>query len=168
MEENKWSKAVVKPAVSGGAYNTWDTAIGTAGSDEMHFSELLKAGNVIVQQFVEEIITNGELSLVFFNKKFSHAICKKAKPGDFRVQTQFGGTAEAIQPANALLKHSLSILNSISEQLLYARVDGVVRDDGKFVLMELELIEPGLSVASNDRACENFYVALEEILNTRN
>ncbi len=106
--------------------------------------------------------------MVFFNKRFSHAICKKAKQGDFRVQTQFGGTAEAIQPDKTILIQAADLLNSITEPLLYARVDGVVTDEGKFLLMELELIEPSLSVFSNDKACENFYAALVEILAIKN
>jgi len=168
LQDNGWSKAVVKPAISGGAYNTWVTDTGTAAADETRFRKLLQAGDVIIQIFVEEIITKGELSLVFFNKKFSHAICKKAKQGDFRVQTQFGGIAEAIQPDTTILMQAADLLNSINEPLLYARVDGVVADDGKFLLMELELIEPNLSVTSNDKACENFCVALAEIQAMKN
>ncbi|MEP7127861.1 MAG: hypothetical protein ABI729_03295 [Chitinophagales bacterium] len=160
MEDNGWKKAVVKPAISGGAYNTWITTSDTVATDEIRFAELLKTGEVIVQIFVEEIVTKGELSFIFFNKKFSHAICKKAKHGDFRVQTQFGGTAEAIQPDEAILIQASDLLNSIEEPLLYARVDGVVTDDGKFLLMELELIEPTLSVFISEKACENFYDAL--------
>ncbi|HVO73410.1 MAG TPA: hypothetical protein VMT35_05270 [Ignavibacteriaceae bacterium] len=164
MEDKGLRKAVVKPAVSGGAYNTWITSIDTADADQVRFTELLEKGDVIIQQFVEEIITKGELSLVFFNREFSHAFRKKVKPGDFRVQSQFGGTEEAIDPDDYVLNCSANILNSITGPLLYARVDGVIRDDGEFLLMELELIEPSLSVAGNDRACENFYAALIEIL----
>ncbi|MBK9732440.1 MAG: hypothetical protein IPO83_14390 [Chitinophagaceae bacterium] len=167
MEESGWSKAVVKPVISGGAYNTWVTTIDTVASDEIRFAELLKTGDVIVQIFVEEIVTKGELSFIFFNKKFSHAICKKAKHGDFRVQTQFGGTAEVIQPDAAILMQASELLSSIAEPLLYARVDGVVTDDGKFLLMELELIEPTLSFFINENACENFYDALVELSETK-
>ena len=168
MEANGWRKAVVKPAISGGAYNTWITTTDTAAADEMRFAALLHTGEVIVQAFVEEIVTKGELSLVFFNKKFSHAICKKARQGDFRVQTQFGGTAEAIQPDKAILIQATDLINSIAEPLLYARVDGVLIDNGRFLLMELELIEPSLSVSSHEKACENFYAALVELLAIEN
>lgn len=164
MKDNGWSKVVVKPAISGGAYNTWTANTDTVAADELRFAELLQAGDMIVQIFVEEIITEGELSLIFFNKRFSHAICKKARRGDFRVQTQFGGTAEAIEPDKIVLRQASELLNSIAEPLLYARVDGVVADDGKFLLMELELIEPSLSVFSNNKACANFYDALIEMI----
>lgn len=167
MEDNGWRKAVVKPTISGGAYNTWIVNMDTAAADQHRFAALQETGDVIVQVFVEEIITNGELSLVFFNKKFSHAICKKAKQGDFRVQTEFGGTAASIQPDKALLSQATDLINSIAEPLLYARVDGVVMEDGRFLLMELELIEPVLSVYSNEKACENFHAALVAILATK-
>ncbi len=164
LQKNNWNKAVVKPTISGGAYNTWITTIDTADNDQNHFVELLKTSDVIVQVFVEEIITNGEFSLIFFNKKFSHAICKRAKQGDFRVQVQFGGTTEAIEPDSTILTQATNLLYSIPETLLYARVDGVVTNDGNFLLMELELIEPVLFVSTNKKACENFYIALIEII----
>lgn len=163
LENNGWNKAVVKPAISGGAYNTWITNTDSAIEDETKFVALLKEGDVIVQSFVEEIVTKGELSLIFFNKKFSHAICKKVKKGDFRVQTQFGGTSEVIIPGENILMQATDMLNNIEEPLLYARVDGVVTDDGRFLLMELELIEPLLSVFIHDKACENFHDALIRI-----
>jgi glutathione synthase/RimK-type ligase-like ATP-grasp enzyme len=164
LKENGWNKAVVKPAISGGAYNTWVVSSSSASDDEIRFSELLQTGDIIVQSFVEEIVTKGELSLIFFNKVFSHAICKKVKTGDFRVQTQFGGTAEPIQPDKTILAQAEQLLLSIEEPLLYARVDGVASDNGEFLLMELELIEPGLSVFSNDKACENFHQGLLEVM----
>ena len=160
LQENNWNKAVVKPTISGGAYNTWIANIDTVDIDENRFAELLKNGDVIVQIFVEEIITKGELSLIFFNKKFSHAICKRVKQGDFRVQVQFGGTVEPIEPNELILTQATNLLNSIPETLLYARVDGVITNDGNFLLMELELIEPVLFVSTNNKACENFYNAL--------
>nr|MDQ3016487.1 hypothetical protein [Bacteroidota bacterium] len=138
LADHQWQKAVVKPAISGGAYNTWVTTKDSAADDETRFAELLKSGDVIVQIFVEEIITKGELSLIYFNKKFSHAILKRAKEGDFRIQTQFGGTAEIFQPTHSILRQATDLLNGVEESLLYARVDGVVTDDGRFLLMELE------------------------------
>jgi glutathione synthase/RimK-type ligase-like ATP-grasp enzyme len=160
LEKNGWEKAVVKPAISGGSYNTWVTTRASTMSDEQRFRDLLLSGNVIVQKFVEEIITKGEVSLIFFDKEFSHAICKKAKAGDFRVQSQFGGTVESVQPEANIISKATEIIRSVNEPLLYGRVDGVIADNGAFLLMELELIEPNLFVATNPKACENFYTAL--------
>jgi hypothetical protein len=41
---------------------------------------------VLVQPFLPEIQSTGELSLLFFDGTFSHAVCKRPKAGDYRVQ----------------------------------------------------------------------------------
>jgi glutathione synthase/RimK-type ligase-like ATP-grasp enzyme len=112
------------------------------GNDQQKLDRLVGKADVIVQKFVEEI-NEGEVSLLFFNKKFSHAVLKKARPDDFRVQNDFGGTAELFTPSRELITQGEKIVSSVSEPLLYARVDGVVVR-GRFILMELELIEPVL------------------------
>jgi len=83
MKTNGWEKAVVKPAVSGGSFNTWITTVSPTVADEQKFADMLRAGDVIVQKYMDEITTNGELSLMFFNKKFSHAVLKRARQGGF-------------------------------------------------------------------------------------
>jgi glutathione synthase/RimK-type ligase-like ATP-grasp enzyme len=163
LKSNSWTKAVVKPAISGGAYNTWVTTLETADSDESRFRKLLATGEIIVQKFVDDILTEGELSLIFFNKQFSHAIQKKPKAGDFRVQTQFGGSSVSIDPSKDVMEVATALIESIEEPLLYGRVDGVLTSDGNFLLMELELIEPVLSVFTDHNACEKFYRALMDL-----
>jgi len=49
---------------------------------------------------------------------------------------------------------------------LYARVDGIVRDD-QFVLMELELIEPNLFLANAAGAVDRFASAIARRLDQR-
>jgi glutathione synthase/RimK-type ligase-like ATP-grasp enzyme len=164
MNVNNWEKAVVKPAVSGGSFNTWTTTALNATADESRFAQMLQYGDVIVQEFMDEVITSGELSLMFFDKKFSHAVIKKAKLGDFRVQAQFGGISEPAFPEEAVLKNAAALLDIIKEPLLYARVDGIIANDGQFYLMELELIEPVLFLRSDENSCENFYNALRHLL----
>jgi len=159
----QWEKVVVKPAVSGGSFNTWVTTVSAAKSAQPEFESMLAGGDVIVQKFMNEIVGEGELSLMFFNKVFSHAVLKKASQGDFRVQSQFGGTVENVQPGDDIIQYATSLLDDIDEPLLYARVDGVV-SDGQFFLMELELIEPALFMAYHPNACENFFGALETLI----
>ncbi|WP_184549805.1 ATP-grasp domain-containing protein [Mucilaginibacter sp. FT3.2] len=161
--ENHWDKAVIKPAVSGGAYNTWIASESTAVSDSARLNELLKNGEYIVQKFVNEILTEGEISLIFFNKFFSHAILKKPKTGDFRVQTDYGGTSVDFYPGKKIIADAAAFLLHIREPLLYARVDGVIINND-FYLMELELIEPALFFTKNNNAPQNFYRAIVALL----
>jgi len=164
LKDNDWKKVVIKPAVSCGSFNTWIANSSPTAADELRFTEMLEKADVIVQKFMEEIITEGELSLIFFNKQFSHAISKRPKNGDFRVQLKFGGTTDPVVPGKKIVQQAANLLSSINESLLYARVDGVIAGEDKFYLMELELIEPRLSVSSNVKACENFYEALLQLL----
>ena len=53
---------------------------------------------MLVQPFFEQITSLGEASLMIFDGNFSHAILKRAKEGDFRVQDDFGGTVERYIP----------------------------------------------------------------------
>ena len=100
-------------------------------------------GDVLIQPFVPEVPRDGELSFVFLGKTFSHAVRKRARAGDFRVQTDFGGTVEPYTPPAALIAQAERIAFTLGEDWLYARVDGVIRD-GRLLLMELEATEPSL------------------------
>lgn len=164
LRENNWTKAVVKPAVSAGAFNTWTTTPETAGNDQQKLDTMLQDGDVFVQVFMNEIVEHGEVSLLFFNKQFSHAVVKNAAPGDFRIQTQYGGTITAVTPEPHTLQQAQHLLNGINEPLLYARADGIMGNDGNFYLMELELIEPRLYMAYGSQANENFFNALRAML----
>jgi len=149
---------VVKPTVSGGA---WNTVRGIPGDEafERAIAGLPKDYDYIVQDFVPEIASDGEWSLLFFDGEFSHAILKRAATGDFRVQSQFGGSIEQLEPGAEILasaRRALSAVDALGfEGHAYARVDGVVID-GKFRLMELEMIEPALFFAKRPDAAERF------------
>jgi len=163
LKDRSWNKTVVKPAVSAGAFNTWVTTTATAEADQEKLDAMLRESDVFVQRFMDEI-NDGELSLLFFNKKYSHTVRKNAAAGDFRIQTQYGGTITAITPAPEVLRAAEAVMALVEEPLLYARVDGLVGKDGKFYLMELELIEPRLYMAYGEHANANFYNALRELL----
>lgn len=98
-----------------------------------------------------------------FQKQYSHAVLKKAKPGDFRVQDDFGATVEVVAPGTALIEQAQQIINSINDPLLFARVDGIELD-GRLVLMELELIEPFLFLTNSPHAIERFARAILTLL----
>jgi len=152
------SKAVVKPAISADAHNTYVISPSTT----QYLSEcsaLLLQTDVLLQEFLEEIKTEGEWSLIFFDKQFSHALLKKPAEKDFRVQQLYGGeVVSADPPANVRLQAE-HILSLIEAPLVYARVDGVCRNN-RFVLMELELIEPSLYLAHSAQAAGLFAHAI--------
>lgn len=160
--QNKWEEIVIKPSVSATAYKTWrlkkeeipmlPEIIGNYSNDEI----------ILVQKFMPEIKSKGELSFIFFNKVYSHAVIKTAKAGDFRVQKNFGGETKQIEPSLELISQAQKFVEFIKEDLLYARVD-CVESGGKLFLMELELIEPELFFKYNNKAAHNFHNAFLEL-----
>jgi hypothetical protein len=159
LEEEGWIEAVVKPVVSASAENTWRTSSERASADEARFSNLVAREGVMVQRFVQPVQTEGEWSLCFFGGEFSHAVLKRPVPGDFRVQSEFGGTRSKVTPDPALIAEASAVLAAAPERCLYARVDGCVVE-GAFWLMELELLEPSLFLAYDRLAPARFAEAI--------
>jgi hypothetical protein len=145
-----WDQAVVKPVVSASAHQTWRTSLATADPDDTRFRRLLSQGDVMVQPYLPAI-ESGEWSLVFLGGRYSHGVLKRPGPGEFRVQTQHGGRLAFEDPGKALVDTGAAVLHAAPERPLYARVDGCVVE-GKFTLMELELIEPELFLGRFPRA----------------
>jgi glutathione synthase/RimK-type ligase-like ATP-grasp enzyme len=146
-----WLQAVVKPAVSASAFATWLVEAGEAAAGQARLEELLAAGDVLVQRFEPAIRDAGEWSILFFGGAYSHAVRKRPRAGDFRVQEELGGTSTPAEPPSSLLDICRRILERIDGPWLYARVDGIEQGGG-FTLMELELIEPFLFLGSHPQA----------------
>lgn len=141
-----WSELVVKPTVSGGAHRTWRASVEAQAVDDARFAAMCGEGAVMVQPLVEEIERDGEWSLVFFAGSYSHAVVKRPRSGDFRVQGQYGGTLEPATPAASVIAEAARAIAAIpfdDVPPLYARVDGCIVN-GALHLMELEVLEPEL------------------------
>jgi glutathione synthase/RimK-type ligase-like ATP-grasp enzyme len=162
LRDTGWPRAVVKPAIAATAYRTWLTDLASGATDESRFRELVADGRVLVQPFLEAITDEGEWSLMFFGGEYAYSVLKTPKAGDFRVQSDFGGTA-AVREANpAVVAQASRVLDKVPfrrSELAYARVDGCVRGGG-FVLMELEVLEPGLFLAIGSHGVDDFVSAI--------
>jgi glutathione synthase/RimK-type ligase-like ATP-grasp enzyme len=166
LDDTGWEHAVVKPVLSASAHNTWKVSRAEArangGAQDERLRTLIARDGVMVQPFVPEIESDGEWSLQFFGGMFSHAVLKRAKPGDFRVQREFGGTHETVTPTPAVLRQAERALRSAPGESLYARVDGAVID-GELVVTELELLEPSLFLDADPEAPTRFAAAIAAI-----
>lgn len=149
--EKKWEKAVVKPAISATAFNTFLVSNQEAPTLQSKFAEQVLKADTLLQKFMPEVQQEGEWSLIFFNKKFNHCVIKRPASKDFRVQNEFGGSADLASPPLFVLEQAQKILSLIDEPLLYTRVDGVISNN-QFLLMELELIEPTLFLVEGKAA----------------
>jgi glutathione synthase/RimK-type ligase-like ATP-grasp enzyme len=130
-------EVVVKPQVSAGSHET--IRVKRHGSLDGGPS-----GPALIQPFLPAVGEEGELSLFYFDGRFSHAVTKVAVEGDFRVQPQFGGQVSEIAPEPEALRAAEMVLAAAGEPLTYARVDLIRGLDHTPQLMELEVIEPDL------------------------
>lgn len=134
---------IIKPCVSAGAFQT--AVFGTRQYNQaLAFAQdLCQTKDLLIQPFVTEITSQGEWSLIFFNGAFSHSVLKKAKMGDFRVQSDHGGSVHFLEADQRWINAGEKCLNLLPQLPIYARVDGLEMD-GVFRIMELELLEPEL------------------------
>ncbi len=148
---------IIKPTVSATAEHTYrltqyDPALAALFADR----------RFMVQPFMPSIVSEGEYSLFYFNGEFSHAILKRPKPADFRVQEEHGGFISSVFPDAKMLEAGRKAAEQIGPQPLYARVDLVREAEGKFLLMELELIEPALYFRMDEQSPRRFAEALAD------
>lgn len=141
-----WTDVVAKPCVGAGAEGLLH-ANGDPSAHQDAFASLVADADVMVQPFLPRLASDGELSVVVVDGVVSHAVRKRARPGDIRIQIEFGGTYEPEQPDTDTRRLAEWIVEVCDADLLYARVDLVPDDDGTWMLGELELVEPALYLA---------------------
>ncbi|HEU5042124.1 MAG TPA: hypothetical protein VFT84_14945 [Gemmatimonadales bacterium] len=162
LEQAGWPEAVVKPVVSASAHETWRAARGRR-EDAERFTRLAASVPVMVQPFVREVEREGEWSLCFFGGRFSHAVIKRPRAGDFRVQPDHGGVVQLSSASESLVAEAGAALEAAGQPTVYARVDGYVIAD-VFHLMELELLEPSLFLGLTAEAPARFASAITDAL----
>ena len=133
-------RLVIKPLIGAGA---WRQVLYNKG-DTFPSRELLPPGPTMIQPFLPSVRGEGEYSLIFFGNDYSHALIKKPKSGDYRIQSLYGGTEETYSPTINEINEAQKILNTLAFEPLYARVDLLRGNDGELKLIELEMIEPYL------------------------
>ena len=146
---------VVKPPVSASAHQTYRlSTVDSIPAD-------VRGRPMIVQPMIETIASEGEYSMMFFDGAFSHAVVKRPRAGDFRVQPNHGGTSVACEAPAEALAVAEAALAAAPAATSYARVDLVIDREGQFRVMELELVEPALFLdLAPESASDAFAVAV--------
>lgn len=158
-------RLVVKPLVGGGA---WRQAIVERGAALPDAGDL-PPGACLIQPFLPSVPEEGEYSFIFFGGRFSHALQKLPKAGDYRVQSIFGAREVVHTPRPGELDQCRAVLDAAAgltgeADLLYARVDMVRGLDGGLAVMELEIIEPYLYPEQGPDMGAVFVAALKDKL----
>ncbi|MDN3646303.1 hypothetical protein QWY75_08835 [Pontixanthobacter aestiaquae] len=133
-------RVVAKLRVSGGAEGQHSFS-----RDHMPARDWRMGGGAMIQPFLPAIQEEGELSFIFIDGAFSHAILKTAATGEYRIQSLYGGQETQITPSDSDIAAALSVLSSLpGDTPLYARIDMLRADGGGLMVMEAEVIEPFL------------------------
>lgn len=152
-----WQRAVMKPATGASGYSVELLERATVAAQVDALSEDVRRGGMVIQEFLPEI-AEGELSLVYFDGVFSHAIRKRPPAGEFRSNSRFGPTRNAERPPAGVTDQGAACLRALPELPLYARVDGVLRD-GALIVIEVEVLEPALFMEFDPPSADRFAAA---------
>jgi glutathione synthase/RimK-type ligase-like ATP-grasp enzyme len=159
---------VIKPAVSAGGRG----ALRVRADDPRaaaHLAALtggtaaMPGTDTLVQPFATSVLGRGEVSLVFFEGEYSHAVRKVAADGEYRIHTMYGGSVLPHTPTPAELAVARAALAAAPTATTYGRVDLVDTETGPAV-MELELVEPELFLAARATATADFAGILGRIV----
>lgn len=155
---------VIKPCISASGNNTYlisnnkkrDNVISLDDVNDIFF-KINKDTPLLVQPFIKEI-DNGEISLIYINGTYSHAILRF--PNIFNNKSSI----TYIKKEN-LDKEIFTVANKVLgikeyQNNLYERID-FIKIDNQYYIMEIELIEPDLFIRKiDDKSIQ------ENILNT--
>ncbi|WP_428740289.1 ATP-grasp domain-containing protein [Tenacibaculum sp.] len=158
---------VLKPCVSGAGRHTYKINSESIEEYEGVFSELIAQEAMILQPFQYNIVEKGEISLMVMNGKFTHAVLKMAKKGDFRVQDDFGGTVHNYTPTQQEIEFAENAVKACIEIPIYARVDIFTDNNNKLAIAELELVEPELWFRNYPEAANELADGINQLINQK-
>ena len=133
-------RIVVKRQIGAGALGQELIARGSLPDDEWSFGH-----PAMLQPFLPAIADEGELSFIFIDGELSHALRKHAAPGEYRIQSMYGGSESVHEPTPDEAEAASAIMDALPfDTPLYARIDMLRAEDGGLQVMEAEMIEPYL------------------------
>ncbi|MCH1613842.1 MAG: hypothetical protein L7S72_11175, partial [Flavobacteriales bacterium] len=167
-KSKNWKNIVVKPTISGAARHTYHLKNNEIKKFQNKWLSLTNNEDFMVQEFQKNILSSGEIAVMLFGGKYSHSVLKKAKKGDFRVQDDFGGSVEIINPSLEIIDLAEKTVKSLKTMPLYARVDIILDNGNNPVISELELIEPELWFRFKEESAYKLAEIVKDFLNKLN
>jgi hypothetical protein len=157
--DRAWTEIVTKPAVAAASFGAH--RMSSDALDMGVFAALLAERDMLVQPYVESVMTHGERSIVVIDGEVTHSV---------RKAPRFGDDAESVTGPHPIADDDAALVEAAiaaiptDVSLLYARVD-VVRDvGGAPMVAELELTEPSLFFPYGPEALTRMADAIERLL----
>ena len=167
-KSKNWKDIVIKPTISGAARHTYHLKNDEIKKFQDKWLSLTNNEDFMVQEFQKNILSTGEIAVMIFGGEYSHSVLKKAKKGDFRVQDDFGGSVEIINPSLEIIELAEKTVKSLKTMPLYARVDIIFDNGSNPVISELELIEPELWFRFKEESAYKLAEIVKDFLNKLN
>lgn len=142
--QKEWNECILKPCISGAARHTYRIDLSNIHEHEPIFQKLIQEEAMMLQPFQKNVVEKGEISLMVMGGQFTHAVLKIAKPGDFRVQDDFGGSVHEYEPTAEEIAFAEKAVAACDPQPHYARVDIIRDNNDELAVIEMEMIEPEL------------------------
>uniref|UniRef100_UPI004047D6DB ATP-grasp domain-containing protein n=3 Tax=Roseivirga sp. TaxID=1964215 RepID=UPI004047D6DB len=139
-----WKETILKPCVSGASRHTYKLNLDNLAEHEQLFQNLVAKEAFMLQPFQKNVVEKGEISMMVMGGQVTHAVLKIAKPGDFRVQDDFGGSVHNYQANAEEIAFAEKAVAACHPTPFYARVDVIKDNNDQLAIIELELIEPEL------------------------
>jgi glutathione synthase/RimK-type ligase-like ATP-grasp enzyme len=160
FETHNTGKIVVKPVVGANADHIFVLEGPLPDETVIELRQTYEHRPFFVQPFIDSVQSEGEYSVFFFGGDYSHAILKKPKRGDFRSQEEHGADILSVEAPEPLIETARHVLGVVNPQPVYVRADFVRGKGDRFLLMELELIEPALYFRTDPGSARRFAKAL--------
>lgn len=154
-------KSVIKPTVGAGSMDTRVFEPEKVEAAKMWLAKMDPRRMFMIQPFMNSVRTVGEQSIVVIGGEPLHRIHKHPRFADGHERVE--GPFEVSSEFEVLVQ---AILEPLHDQLLYARVDLMMNGEGKWILSELEMIEPSLFFRQNPKALPRFVERAEQMLNS--
>lgn len=167
-KSKNWKDIVIKPTISGAARHTYHLKNDEIKKFQDKWLSLTNNEDFMVQEFQKNILSSGEIAVMIFGGEYSHSVLKKAKKGDFRVQDDFGGSVEKINPSLEIIELAEKTVKSLKTMPIYARVDIIFDNGSNPVISELELIEPELWFRFKEESAYKLAEIVKDFLNKLN
>tara|TARA_A200000113_G_scaffold68524_1_gene59822 strand:+ start:2589 stop:3500 length:912 start_codon:yes stop_codon:yes gene_type:complete len=167
-KSKNWKDIVIKPTISGAARHTYHLKNDEIKKFQDKWLSLTNNEDFMVQEFHKNILSTGEIAVMLFGGEYSHSVLKKAKKGDFRVQDDFGGSVEKINPSLEIIELAEKTVKSLKTMPIYARVDIIFDNGSNPVISELELIEPELWFRFKEESAYKLAEIVKDFLNKLN
>jgi len=167
-KSKNWKDIVIKPTISGAARHTYLLKNDEIKNFQEKWLSLTSMEDFMVQEFQNNILSSGEIAVMLFGGKYSHSVLKKAKKGDFRVQDDFGGSVEKINPSLEIIQLAEKTIKSLKTIPIYGRVDIIFDNNNRPVISELELIEPELWFRFKEESAYKLAEIVKDFLNNLN